>query len=523
MKVSGNGQAKVLTAVELRQLFSDGLIKSRDRSSRPPTTFDCTLATVLLSVAFALTANDAQTVTVSDANLGNEQETWKREVLAQVKQGQEIKGATRLVAQRQQRIALVIGNGAYQDPLANPVNDATDVAKALRELGFEVILLQNKDLRAMEEAIEDFSRELRQGGVGVFYYAGHGVQVNGENYLVPLKAKLNRQKDVGYEAVPLGKVLNVMEEAETQVNIVIIDACRNNPFYRRWSSHSRGSGSVRGLAPVQSAEGTLIAFATAPGKFAEDGEGKNSPFTYHLLQHINTPKLPVELMFKKVRAAVVQETNRKQTPWEQSSLVGEFSFYPMQEQPKPPTQPSPSPTTAAVPKPTPSPSTPQIQPGTTLISKVTGVDYTRLRDLLEAGKWKEANTETTRAMRQEDIDNFPCEDLRIIDQLWLDYSDGKFGFSVQKDIYQNLGRTSEYNTDVWISFGERVGWRKGRKWLSYTELTYNLNAPRGQLPARTMEVYWEDENVSLLLEDFGSPAMYRELSRLWSRTVKCSL
>ncbi|MDJ0576010.1 MAG: GUN4 domain-containing protein [Xenococcaceae cyanobacterium MO_234.B1] len=433
-----------------------------------------TIATVLLSVAFAVTANGGQTVTVSDANLGNEEETWEREVPAQVKQGQEMKGATRLVAQRQQRIALVIGNGDYQeDPLDNPVNDATDVAKALRELDFEVILLKNKALREMEEAIEDFSRKLRQGGVGVFYYAGHGVQVGGENYLVPLKAQLNRQKDVRYEAVPLGKVLNAMEEAETQVNIIIIDACRDNPFYRRWRSVRRGSGSVRGLAPVQSARGTLIAFATAPGEFAEDGEGENSPFTSHLLRHIKTPNLPVELMFKKVRAAVVAETNREQTPWEQSSLVGEFSFKPIQEQRTPPPQSNPSSTTAAITQPIPSsPSTPASQPGTTLISKATGVNYAKLRDLLEAGEWKEADIETTRAMLQaanrekegwfgkEDIENFSCEDLRIIDQLWRESSQGKFGFRVQKEIWQSNGSpTIDSPIENWRKFYIEVGWK----------------------------------------------------------------
>ncbi len=282
------------------------------------------IITFLLSLAFVLAAKEAQTVTISDSQLGDRQEILKQELLTQLKQKQEIKPSTQLVAQRQERIALVIGNSAYQeDPLANPVNDANDIAQALQELGFDVTLIQNKDLRGMEDAIEDFSRELRQGGVGVFYYAGHGVQVNGENYLVPLKAQLNFQKDVRYDAVPLGKILNAMESAQTSVNIVIIDACRDNPFYRKWRSRNRGTSAVRGLASVQSARGTLIAFATAPGEVAEDGEGTNSPFTANLLKHIKIPNLPVELMFKQVRAGVEQETNREQTPWEQSSL-GDF-------------------------------------------------------------------------------------------------------------------------------------------------------------------------------------------------------
>lgn len=191
-----------------------------------------TVASILMSVAFALTANNAQTVTILDANLRSEKENRQREIPISVKQEQRVGRKTLLTAQRQHRTALVIGNGAYQeDPLFNPVNDATNITKALEDLGFDVILLKNKDLRGMEDAIEIFSRKLRQGGVGVFYYAGHGVQVNGENYLVPLKAQLNRQKDVRYEAVPLGKVLNAMEDAQTQVNIVIIDACRDNPYF----------------------------------------------------------------------------------------------------------------------------------------------------------------------------------------------------------------------------------------------------------------------------------------------------
>ena len=452
-----------------------------------------TIATVLLSVAFAVTANGAQTVTVSDTHLGNEKETWKREVLAQVKQRQEMKGATRLVAQRQKRIALVIGNGAYQeDPLSNPVNDATDVAKALEDLGFEVKLLKDLNWQAMDKAIESFSGQLRQGGVGVFYYAGHGVQVEGENYLIPIDARLRRERDVRRETVHLGDVLKFMEEAETQVNIVIIDACRDNPFYRRWRS-TRGETSVRGLSEVDlPPEGTIIAFSTAPGDVAEDGEGqRNSPFTSNLLEYIKTPNLEVATMFRRVREDVFQETDEQQRPWYRESLIGSFFFNPTEE-----------PLTPSSPQASPDPLTEdgtqtlldQSQPGTPLISKATGVDYTRLRDLLEAGKWKEADAETTRAMlqaagrekdgwfRSEDINEFSCEDLRIIDQLWLESSQEKFGFSVQKDIYQNLGGTREYNREVWERFGTLVGWRQGNNWLNYSDLTFNLTAPMGQLP-----------------------------------------
>ena len=415
-----------------------------------------------------------------------------------------------LIAQKQPKVALVIGNANYEeDRLSNPVNDATDIAKALKELGFEVTLVQNLDLRSMEAAIEDFSRQLRKGGVGVFYYAGHGVQVEGENYLIPLKAKLLNEKDARYEAVALGKVINTMEAAENQVNIIIIDACRDNPFYRRWRS-SRRSSNVRGLTAVSPPNGIIIAYATREGNTAADGVGqRNSPFTSALLENIKKPNIDVQLMFRRVSTAVKQKTNSAQQPWTEGNLDGdEFYLNPQSVAVSP--VPNPSPSIAAVPTPKPTPSPILNQPGTTLISRSTGVNYTNLRDLLAAGKWKEADTETTRAMlqaakreeegwfRYEDIDNFSCEDLRIIDQLWVSASQGKFGFSVQKEIYESLGGTREYNEEVWNKFGDRVGWRKGGSWLYYSELTFKLTAPKAHLP---------------FIE--GSSEMYAKRTSLW--------
>jgi len=218
-----------------------------------------------------------------------------------------------LIAQKQSRFALVIGNADYEEgALANPVNDATDIAQALRDVGFEVTLLQNKDLRSMEDAVENFSRKLRKDGVGVFYFAGHGIQIGGENYLIPLKAKLSREKDVRYEGLALGKVLNAMAEAESHVNIVIIDACRDNPFYRRWPSTQRGSKFVRGLTKVDfPPQGTVIAFAAASNQYARDGSGRNSPFTSNLLRYIKEPNLDIVLMFRKVREGVLNKTKKR--------------------------------------------------------------------------------------------------------------------------------------------------------------------------------------------------------------------
>jgi tetratricopeptide (TPR) repeat protein len=147
--------------------------------------------------------------------------------------------------------------------------------------------------------------------------------VDGENYLIPVNAKLDVAEDVRYEAIPVGKVLARMEDAANQMNIVILDACRNNPFARKWRS------SQRGLAPIQSARGALIAFATEPGGVAADGEGENGLYTSFLLKHLKTPNLDVELMFKRVREDLVQATQNKQVPWEYSSLVGDFSFNPV--------------------------------------------------------------------------------------------------------------------------------------------------------------------------------------------------
>jgi len=220
------------------------------------------------------------------------------------------------------------------------------------------------------------------------------------------------------------------------------------------------------------------------------------------LKYIKTPNLDVDFMLRKVRSDVAKDTNDYQVPWTSSSLRGEFAFNQKTETTPPivtsPPVPKPSPSIAVVPTPKPTPS-PVLKPGTTLISRSTGVNYTNLRDLLAAKKWKEADEETTRAMLQaakrekeewfrvEDIDNFSCEDLRMIDQLWLSASKGKFGFSVQKEIYESLGGTREYNREVWNKFGNRVGWRKGGSWLYSSDLTYSDEAPKAHLPAGSVE------------------------------------
>jgi len=220
-----------------------------------------------------------------------------------------------------ERLALIIGNNAYPSaPLKNPVNDAQDMGKVLSGLGFKVSLQKNADKRTMEESIRSFGRQLKSGGVGLFYFSGHGMQVEGRNYLIPVNAKIESEADIKYEAVDAGLVLGKMEDAGNQLNIVILDACRNNPYSRSFRS------AATGLARMDAPTGSLIAYSTAPGTVAADGAERNGTFTKHLIRHLATPDLTVEQVLKRVRVDVAAETQQRQIPWESSSLMGEFYF-----------------------------------------------------------------------------------------------------------------------------------------------------------------------------------------------------
>ena len=233
-------------------------------------------------------------------------------------------------AEVDQRVALVIGNSAYKEsPLANPGNDAADMAKKLEEMGFKVILRRNVNTRAMREAIREFGKELRRAQVGLFFYAGHGVQIRGSNYLVPVGADIQAEADVEDQAIDANYVLRTMDDAQVKVNIVILDACRNNPYASSFRSTSTG------LAQMRAATGTLIAFSTAPGSIAADGSGRNGLYTQHLLASLDQPDTDISKVFQRTRAAVVKETGGKQTPWESTSLVGDFSFKPPAAKPAP--------------------------------------------------------------------------------------------------------------------------------------------------------------------------------------------
>lgn len=234
----------------------------------------------------------------------------------------------------ERRIALVIGNGDYRfSPLKNPVNDARGMAEALRALGFEVTFRENASRQAMLDSIRTFALRSRSYDVRLFYYAGHGVQVEGKNYLIPTDADIQSEEDIPAKSADMSELIERLGQAESGVNIVILDACRNNPFADGAMLVADGrrlkfrGATPSGLAPVDAPPGTLVAFSTAPGSVAIDNAGaSHSLYTKHLLENLATPSLPIEQLFKRVRVAVIQETRRLQVPWESSSLTREFCF-----------------------------------------------------------------------------------------------------------------------------------------------------------------------------------------------------
>jgi uncharacterized caspase-like protein len=221
------------------------------------------------------------------------------------------------------RLALVLGNSKYEavPKLDNPANDAADLAAALRGIGFEVIEERDATRDGMARAVRDFSSRLAAADVAVFFYAGHGLQMNGENYLLP-DAKIETPADVRFNTINLTDIQQEMEGA-SRANIIILDACRNNPFVEKLAHGGRGAPS-RGLGRIEATgQGSLIVFSTQPNNVALDGSGRNSPFTAALLKHIATPGIEVRQMISRVRGDVLQATGQKQTPWDSSSLVGD--------------------------------------------------------------------------------------------------------------------------------------------------------------------------------------------------------
>ncbi len=214
---------------------------------------------------------------------------------------------------QEKRLALVIGNGRYEygGTLLNPENDATSMANTLKTLGFEVMVYKNLDQKNIRKAIDDFGLKLINYDVGLFFYAGHGVQAKGYNYLIPVDATIYTENDVEYNCVEVGRVLAKMEDAGNRTNIVILDACRDNPFRRSWTRSAKG----RGLASMNAPVGSIIAYATAPGNTASDGPGENGLYTSAFLKFMTEPNMDIEDVFKRVRVMVREQSRGEQIPW----------------------------------------------------------------------------------------------------------------------------------------------------------------------------------------------------------------
>jgi len=220
--------------------------------------------------------------------------------------------------------ALVIGNANYPDKAAlrNPAHDAHDVAARLGTFGFSVLTAIDCSNKEMDVALKKFKKSLADCDVGLFFFAGHGIQIEGSNYLIAIDTDTSSETDAKHMSMPLDKVIDTMEKAAVSTSIIILDACRNNPFERTWHR----STATRGLASVYAPRGTLIAFATSPGQVAKDGHTRNGAYTEALLKHIGTADCAIESMFKRVRNTLSATTKGKQISWEHTSLSGEFFF-----------------------------------------------------------------------------------------------------------------------------------------------------------------------------------------------------
>jgi len=227
--------------------------------------------------------------------------------------------ASELVAYtKERRVALIIGNSNYKEgKLLNPSNDANDFSMVMSRAGFDVDDLRDASISSMRAAVRKFGDALKKADAGVFYFAGHAVEVKGRNYLIPVGADIRREDEIADQALDVTAVLEKIDTAK-KPSLVILDACRNNPFVRSF----RTSGS--GLSSIEIPTGTLIAFSTSPGKVAADGNGRNSPFTKHLVQQLLVPNMPIEQVMKTVRRNVIEETRGQQVPWENTSLTADF-------------------------------------------------------------------------------------------------------------------------------------------------------------------------------------------------------
>ncbi len=240
--------------------------------------------------------------------------------------------APRRSAAAERRQALVIGNAAYADvPLRNPGNDARALAQALRGLNFDTRLLLDAGWRQMIEGVQAFIAQSDRADVRLIFYAGHGAQVRGHNYLIPVDASMTSTDELTSRSLDAGEVLERLGRQRAGLNLLILDACRDNPANRYQllpdGRRIKVRGAARGLAAMQPPQGAMVAFSTSPGSVADDGIGRdNSLYTRHLVKHIATPGLALEQMFKRVRVGVMQESGQRQRPWEESSLTVDYCF-----------------------------------------------------------------------------------------------------------------------------------------------------------------------------------------------------
>ena len=244
---------------------------------------------------------------------------------------------------KENKIALIIGNSDYQHavPLKNPANDALDMAKTLKTLDFDVRLITDASKNDMDIAVKEFIQKLKMTkGTGMFFYAGHGSQLEGDNYLIPVDTYIEKETEIKHKGFNIASLMTSMKKANNRTNIIVLDACRDNPFTEGFQKNSRSLGkeggsrglknkSIKlssGLSKLDAPPNTILAFATAPGRVAKDGVGRNSPYTAQLIEKMQMEGITVEQVFKEVRAEVIKQTNSQQIPWESSSLVSDFYF-----------------------------------------------------------------------------------------------------------------------------------------------------------------------------------------------------
>jgi hypothetical protein len=241
--------------------------------------------------------------------------------LAAAQQAQVRPVASVFGADKVGRVALVIGNAAYKSsPLANPVNDATDMAKSLRALGFDVVERTNITIKQIGRTLRAFRTKIKPGDVALVFYAGHGLQINGENYLPAVDADIVGEDDVPNQSLSTRQIMDVLADSKSSMNLVFLDACRDNPYARSFRS------STRGLSRENAPSGTLLSYATRPGSVAADGTGRNGLYTSLLLKAMEEKDQPIELLLKQVVSGVFQASNGSQEPWMEGSIRGNFCF-----------------------------------------------------------------------------------------------------------------------------------------------------------------------------------------------------